>query len=321
MLDVAASTVAKNKISHARVLVLDDDLSSCLILADFLGQFCHVDHLTEMTDIHEELDRYKPDLILLDIFLGPHSGIEICKAIKQSALYADIPVIFITAAIEQEELEECWQAGCVDFISKPFSFTTLTNRVKVHLLLRFQAQMLQEKSYKDGLTGLYNRTYLSHAFPLHYAQCQREGAPLTILLLDIDWFKRYNDQYGHVQGDDCIVAVAEAIVSQTRRPLDMVFRYGGEEFLCLLPNTDSKGAENIAKQILNTVRELDIPHQQSDFATVTLSIGAYTSHSKETQALTELVELADQALYRAKAQGRNQYCRTEITAETLLTKE
>ena len=141
------------------------------------------------------------------------------------------------------------------------------------------------------------------------------------MLLDIDWFKRYNDQYGHVQGDDCIVAVAEAIVSQTRRPLDMVFRYGGEEFLCLLPNTDSKGAENIAKQILNTVRELDIPHQQSDFATVTLSIGAYTSHSKETQALTELVELADQALYRAKAQGRNQYCRTEITAETLLTKE
>lgn len=321
MLDIAASTVAKKKISQARVLVLDDDQSSCLILADFLSQFCHVDYVTAMTDIHQELERYQPDLILLDIFFGRHSGIEICQTLKQSALYADIPVIFITAAIEQQELEECWAAGCVDFITKPFSFTTLTNRVKVHLVLRFQAQMLKEKSYKDALTGLYNRAYLNHVFPLHYAQCQRQGAPLTLLLLDIDWFKRYNDHYGHVQGDDCIVAVAEAIVSQTRRPLDMVFRYGGEEFLCLLPNTDSKGAKIIAQHILAKVRMLEIPHQQSKFAMVTASVGAFTCHSKEAQELTELVELADQALYRAKANGRNQFCSTACVSETTTTRE
>lgn len=301
-------TIPLSQLAQSRVLIVDDDESNCLIVADFLSSLCQVHYVTTAEEIFAECESYQPDLIILDIFIGDESGLDICKSLKQSIEHKHLPVIFVTSSARHEELDQCWGAGCVDFIAKPVNFTTLINRVKVHLTLKYQQELLREQSYKDGLTGLYNRSYLSHIFPIQYAQCQRETLPLSLLLLDIDWFKRFNDEYGHVEGDACIKQVSEVIDSLARRPLDMVFRYGGEEFLCLLPNTQSEGAQLIANKIVGAVAALNIPHKHSDYERVTVSVGLYTHESEAALPLTKLVESADKALYEAKQKGRNQLC-------------
>ena len=316
MPDAADETILRSQIAHSRVLIVDDDESNCLIVADFLASLCQVHYVTSVADIWAQCDAYQPDLIILDIFIGDESGLEVCKKLKKSIEHKHLPVIFVTSSARHEELEECWGAGCVDFIAKPVNFTTLTNRVKVHLTLKYQQELLREQSYKDGLTGLYNRNYLSHIFPIQYAQCQRETLPLSLLLLDIDWFKRFNDEYGHVEGDACIRQVSKVIDSLSRRPLDMAFRYGGEEFLCLLPNTEREGAALIAQNIVTAVAALEIPHKHSDYEHVTASVGIYTHDSDVAIPLTRLIETADTALYQAKQQGRNQVCIAQDSGES-----
>jgi diguanylate cyclase (GGDEF)-like protein len=168
---------------------------------------------------------------------------------------------------------------------------------------------LQRLANLDGLTQVANRRYFEEVLQQEWKRSRREQAPLSLLLCDIDSFKLYNDSYGHLAGDDCLKRVAQAIEQSTRRPADFVARYGGEEFAILLPNTIIDGARFIADQIQQTIADLQIPHTDSPTCSiVTLSIGIACIIPSPQDNPEQLVSITDQALYAAKANGRNRYC-------------
>ncbi|MCE4553733.1 diguanylate cyclase domain-containing protein [Roseateles cellulosilyticus] len=168
-------------------------------------------------------------------------------------------------------------------------------------------QELRRLAFMDGLTGVANRAAFQQAMTVELAQHRRNGLPLGLILCDVDFFKRYNDHYGHLQGDDCLRRVAQALQQAARRPRDVAARYGGEEFVLLLPETDEAGVQTVARTIREAMDRLAIPHTTSDAAShVTLSLGTVSLRPGPDTLASDLVQAADDALYRAKAGGRNQ---------------
>ena len=173
---------------------------------------------------------------------------------------------------------------------------------------------LLEKVHYDVLTGIYNRRYMEENLNYIIKSLSRSGSKLSVLMMDIDYFKKYNDTYGHIIGDDCLKSVAETLAGSITRADDFVARYGGEEFVAILPNTDESGARMMAENILKKVRELGIPHESSDVADcVTISIGAATGDVEYMQTGTDYIKRADEALYMSKKGGRDRYTFLNIT--------
>ena len=167
--------------------------------------------------------------------------------------------------------------------------------------------MLENLSTTDGLTGLANRRRLDEVLDREWQRCLRDHAPLSLVLMDIDCFKEFNDHYGHLAGDDCLREVANVVASALKRPGDLAARYGGEEFICVLPATEARGAETLAHRIREGIKEIAIPHDFSPAADhVTLSYGAASLIPHEDQTPANLLQLADDLLYTAKQNGRNQ---------------
>jgi diguanylate cyclase (GGDEF)-like protein len=167
--------------------------------------------------------------------------------------------------------------------------------------------MLENLSATDGLTGIANRRRFDEFFEHEWRRCMREQLPLSLVLMDIDFFKEFNDHYGHLEGDDCLRHVADALVFVVKRPGDLVARYGGEEFTCVLPNTDAKGAETVAYKVRERMDDIGIPHRFSTAADhVTLSFGVAAMIPQKDQISSDLLKLADDLLYAAKHNGRNQ---------------
>ena len=167
---------------------------------------------------------------------------------------------------------------------------------------------LTDKVYHDVLTGVYNRRYLEDSLKRIAHSLKRSGDVLSVMMIDIDYFKFYNDTYSHSEGDICLKKVAKAIDRALLRPDDIVARYGGEEFTVILPYTDEKGARFIAERILNSVREMKIPHEKSEVSEyVTISIGLTVIDAEVSQDGEEYLKCADKALYQSKSNGRNQY--------------
>ncbi|EOW9285315.1 diguanylate cyclase, partial [Vibrio cholerae] len=232
-------------------------------------------------------------------------GLETCRQLKADKQLADIPVIFVTGLQHQTDEDACWDAGGVDFIQKPFNTNTLRNRVKAHLALKRQADLLRSLAYLDGLTGIYNRRYFDNVLSIQLAQHRRKLSPLAVLMIDIDYFKKYNDTFGHLAGDDALRKVASAL-KHIGRQADMVARYGGEEFVVLLADTDINGAVTVAKKMLHHVLELDIAHPQTPATKLSISVGiAVADEAKGYDS--NIIELADQQLYLSKQRGRNTY--------------
>ena len=289
-----------------QVLLVDDDLGNCLILEDCPQTICTPQSVHSGEEAISMCFNSPPDLVLLDLELHGISGLEVCRQLKSSYVTQNIPVIFITSHQEQEHLDNCWQAGCVDFVSKPLNHKTLLNRVKVHLELKYKTDALRQQTYTDALTGHFNRFYLNNFLPTSVSHCSRHAQPISTLMMDVDWFKQYNDTYGHVAGDACLQQVSEAIRNWVRRPIDIACRYGGEEFLCVLPDTDNKGVTHIASNILSEIQALQIAHCASPIGYVTASIGCFTLIPSASTEHDVLISEADAAMYQAKKNGRNQ---------------
>jgi len=169
-------------------------------------------------------------------------------------------------------------------------------------------QDLTNKVHYDALTGIYNRHYMEGNLRRAINETARAGGCLSVMMIDVDFFKKFNDTYGHHAGDECLKSVAGAIAGSLSRPDDFAARYGGEEFAVILPNTDDIGVRHIAGRILNNVRELSISHEKNEAADrVTVSIGATTSRPMYEQPAGDYIKCADEALYRSKRNGRNQY--------------
>lgn len=247
-----------------------------------------------------------PDLILLDVVMPGMDGLEVCRQLKSSPATAATPVIFITAQSDPTDETQALEAGGVDFISKPVNPAVVRARVRTHLTLKAQNELLRSLVFVDGLTGVANRRRFDEVLPAEWRRCRRSSTPLTLLMIDIDHFKRYNDHYGHPAGDACLQRVAATLKAHFSRSHDLVARYGGEEFVCLMPECDLAAGQRKAAELVAAVAALAIPHADSPTAgTVTLSIGIATVRPDCDGTPETLLATADSALYEAKAGGRN----------------
>ena len=289
----------------ARILVVDDQPLNIVAI----HQLFEGEHEMFMATGGEQALAFcratPPDLVLLDVVMPEPGGLAVCRALAADPATRDIPVIFVTGVDDPDGEAACWDAGGVDFITKPLNFQTVRNRVRVHLTLKRQADLLRRLAWLDGLTGIPNRRHFDDRLDAEWRRCARIDAPLSVVAIDIDHFKRFNDTYGHLAGDEALRAVAQAASACLARPGDLVARTGGEEFVCLLPHVDSDGAAAVAELIRQAVASLSIPHTGSDAGRVTVSLGVASVHPARAGESVDLLQAADRALYRAKAAGRD----------------
>jgi diguanylate cyclase (GGDEF)-like protein len=257
-----------------------------------------------------------PDLVLLDVVMPEMDGHEVCVQLKADEATRNIPVIFVTSHTDAEEETKGLELGAVDFIAKPVNPAVVRARVRTHLTLKAQSDLLRQMVFIDGLTGVANRRCFDERLETEWRRAARGALPLALLMLDVDHFKRFNDRYGHQVGDECLRRVASAIKGGLLRPGDLVARYGGEEFACILPGTDLDGALAVGAGIEHAVRGLQIDHADSDVSNaVTVSVGVSMSLPDRDGDPTRLLALADAQLYRAKHSGRGRACGAVLGAK------
>lgn len=294
-------------IDRPRLLIVDDQPINIQTLYEIFAS----DHEVFMaTSGQQALDFCRentpPDLILLDIVMPGMDGLETCRRLKSDAFTSHIPIIFVTAQSDPADETRAIEAGGIDFISKPINAAVVRVRVKTHLTLKAQTDMLRSLAFVDGLTGLANRRQFDDALETEWRRCHRSNTPLSLLMIDLDYFKRYNDYYGHQMGDVCLQRIASLLKVSFKRASDLTARYGGEEFVCLMPECDPLDAQTKAEKLRAGVVVLGIAHADSPVAQhVTLSIGVSTVVPDSTHNPAALIAAADAALYSAKNNGRN----------------
>ncbi len=296
------------------ILLVDDDPTSVALLARPLSKLGQLRFTPSGADALRLAHTRVPDLVLLDVEMPGMTGFEVCSAMKASPALRDVPVIFITSHDGLEQELTGLELGAADFITKPLRIPLVIARIKTQLTMKAMADALRRAATTDPLTGLANRRQLDELIGREASRCQRNGSPLSVLMIDVDCFKLYNDRYGHQAGDDCLRAVAGVVGRVARRPADLAARYGGEEFCVLLPDTPRDGAALVARRLLEGIDLLRLPHAMSTVADhLTISIGCATSRlsgeqmgsRRRCQEPSELVAAADAALYAAKRAGRH----------------
>ncbi|WP_240912394.1 diguanylate cyclase [Vibrio fluvialis] len=300
------------------VLVVDDQATNIQLIYQLLKNEYDVLMATTGQQAIVVCREHKPDLILMDVLMPDINGWETCKILKRDPDIATIPVIFVTALTDQDDENACWDAGAVDFLQKPINANTLKHRVRAHLTLKHQSDLLRSLAYVDGLTGISSRRHFDQYMEAQMGHAFRKQESLGVLLIDIDFFKQYNDRYGHIAGDDCLRQVAQSLKQSCLRSADMVARYGGEEFVLVLPDTNERGLERIAQRIKQQLEQEAIAHIGSPTSLLTVSAGGAVYLPGELPDGAEaMLILADTMLYKAKAEGRNRSCIEVLHAEVL----
>ncbi len=299
-----------------RLLVVDDQP----VNIQALHQAFAADHQVLMATSGEQAlalcISQQPDLVLLDVVMPGMNGHEVCRRLKADAETRDIPVIFITAHDDEAAETLGLELGAADFISKPINPKIVRARAHTHLTLKAQSDQLRQWAYIDGLTGAHNRRYFDERLDAEWRRAARSRSALSLVLLDVDFFKPYNDRYGHQAGDDCLRLVATSLRANLKRPGDLIARYGGEEFVCLLPDTALPGAMVVAQQLGAAVHALRIEHGDSTVAAVvTVSLGVCAQPGPAPGDATTLLRQADAQLYRAKSEGRHRACGAELRGD------
>ncbi len=258
----------------------------------------------------------RPAVLLVDI---ARCGPEACRLLREPAAMKDVPLLALTDRPAREACEEAAAADAHDFVCKPACVGELIGRVRAALAFRRQLDecrrhtrelervngKLAELAVIDELTGVPNRRFFNHVAAREWARAAREGSPLSLILIDIDHFKWYNDHYGHQRGDECLRRVALALAGEARRPGDVVARYGGEEFAALLARTALPGALSVAETLRTRVEALGLEHGASPGGRVTISLGVASTVPQRARSLESLLGAADSAIYAAKREGRN----------------
>jgi diguanylate cyclase (GGDEF)-like protein len=312
-----------------RILVIEDTLTALKVVCHQLEKlgFRPIparDGVAGLRLYEEE----KPDLVLLDVILPGMNGMEIARRIRGMESESEwTPIIFLTSRARDQDIEEAINAGGDDYLIKPVSEVVLGAKVRAmerlvqmrHSLVVMSSRLdeangeLKRLSLVDGLTGIPNRRKLDESLEREWRRCKRGNLPFTLFMADVDYFKQFNDTYGHQAGDECLRAVAQALAGQVHRSGDLVARYGGEEFGVILPETDLGGAIILAESMRRAVEALAIPHMNSSVSpVVTLSIGVASMRAEGGTQPDALLRAADQALYAAKRGGRNRInCQAE----------
>jgi diguanylate cyclase (GGDEF)-like protein len=293
---------------NGRILVVDDAMENIQILHAALQDEHEVLFAMDGPRALEIARTQLPDLILLDAVMPGMDGYAVCRELFASAETADIPVIFVTALKSPEDETRALGAGAADFISKPVNAAVVRARVRTQLTVKRQRDVLRELILTDSLTGVANRRAFDERLDMEWRRCGRAQLAVSLLLVDIDHFKLYNDHYGHPAGDATLVQVAGAMERAAGRGQDLVARYGGEEFAVLLPQLDLQGATGVARRLMHELEILDLPHAASPTSPrLTVSIGISAMVPGEHGMPADLIQVADSLLYQAKAGGRNRF--------------
>ena len=289
------------------VLIIDDHETVIMALEKILRPDYTVFAALNGSEGIRLAEKYLPDVILLDIMMLEMDGYAVLAELKKSDPTKSIPVIFLTALTSDADEEKGLLLGAVDYIVKPFSPAIVKLRLTNQIKILDQIRTIEKLSLSDQLTGLPNRRAFEERIKIEWARAIREQTPISILITDIDKFKDYNDTYGHLQGDAVLQAIGKAFSNVLKRPADFIARWGGEEFITVLPNTNSAGALDIAEQIRKSAEATKI-HSKSDIiSNITVSIGVNAQESP-CGKLEDFFHGADVALYDAKRIGRNCVC-------------
>lgn len=303
-----------------KVLVAEYNLADRLIIRRYLLSMGHDIVLVEdAEEAIEQFDKEDPDLVLVDVHMPGLDGYAAVKRMRTMAKEWR-PILFISSHTEPDDFVNGIKAGADDFLYKPINRDVLEAKliamdrivamrkqlITVTAELAWETEKAQQIANIDGLTGLANRRYLDQVLEQEIKRAARERQPLTIIMVDIDYFKIYNDHFGHLAGDDALRKVARLLQNSVNRAADLVSRYGGEEFCIVLPNTNARGATEIAQELRRTVKDARIPHADGlDFPWLTISLGLSCQIPDTDASVENLIQLADKALYQAKAAGRN----------------
>ena len=306
-----------------KVLIVDDSPTIRAALRGLVQKMGH--SVIEAEDGSKALAIYaqdRPDLVLIDVVMPVMDGYEAARQMRHSRPDEWVPIIFLSSKEADQDLDRAIEAGGDDYLVKPVSFVVLN--AKIRALQRIEStrtkllemsrdlaaanRELESLSRQDGLTEIANRRYFDSYLLTEVKRASRERLPLSLILADVDYFKAFNDCYGHQAGDDCLRRVAAALKAVGRRPADVAARYGGEEFAMVLPSTAMEGAVDVAKSLARAIEALAIPHARSSVGTqLTLSQGIASLIPAHDTTSESIIEFADQALYQAKQQGRNRY--------------
>lgn len=288
------------------ILIVDDSESSLALLSACLKDY-HVLCLSDSSQAIALAKQEQPDLIILDIKMPGIDGYEICRQLKQQDDTSNIPIIFVTGLDDEVNEIDGLSVGANDYITKPIRPAVVRARVALQLQLKSSRDQLAKQANTDGLTGVSNRRHFETIVTNEWNRAVRYGNTLNLLMIDIDYFKLFNDHYGHSTGDSCLKSVAQCLKDLSRRANELVARLGGEEFVCLLAQMPKEQAVERAEQILSAVRVMNIPHIASNCSNiVTVSMGLASCCPTGYESWQNLLEKADQALYKAKRAGRNQ---------------
>ena len=289
-----------------KVLVVDDDTINRDVLCELLQPEYTVLLAKNGAQALERAARHLPDLVLLDVMMPDMGGFEVLRRLRATPQLEHVSVIFISGLDRPEDEAAGLKMGASDYIAKPFNATVVLARVALHLQLVRQRRLLERLAHVDGLTELANRRRFDDVYEVEWQRARRSGQPLSLALLDVDSFKQFNDLYGHPAGDRALRAVARVAGTHMRRPADLAARYGGEELVLVMPETDAVQAQQIARALGEAVLGLGIAHAGSAAAScVTVSIGGATLDAALPESAAARFEAADVQLYRAKQGGRN----------------
>jgi diguanylate cyclase (GGDEF)-like protein len=293
---------------QSKILIIDDDERYIQSLSSLLESQYAIVTTAESENALNIAMVEQPHLVLLDLMMEGIDGYQVIRELKQNLETADIPIIIVTGSHDFRDETLCLKLGAVDYITKPYNPEIVKARVHTHVEMKRQKDFLKTLSYQDGLTGIANRRYFDDALIREHRRCKRNGTPLSLLMIDIDFFKAYNDIYGHLTGDDCLKLVVLTMQEQLSRSSDLLARYGGEEFICVLPDTDLEGAKVIAERMRSAILEQQIPHKKGVGGMITVSLGVVSGMPREGVDPRKFLISADQCLYRAKVSGRNRIC-------------
>lgn len=312
-----------------KILIVEDSRSNPASLQHYVEHFGATAICASNGESAIELfERHRPDLLLLDIVLPDMDGLAVATRIRAMEHAGEwTPIIFLSSAGQDNDIEKGIAAGGDDYLLKPISEIVLGAKIRAMqrlVLMRASLLSLTRKldaanqeltriSSIDNLTGIANRRYFDEALSIEWRRARRHSNPVALLMCDIDFFKLYNDTFGHMAGDKCLREIAATISRHSERPSDTVARHGGEEFAVILAETTIGGALMVAEKIQQGVRELNLRHPSSPFSQVTLSIGIASAAPGFDNPPDDLVLAAEKALHRAKHEGRDRVCRADAT--------
>ena len=287
------------------ILIVEDNYTNIEALSEILADEYELHIAKDGPDAIETATELLPDIILLDIVMQEMDGYEVLAILKKSNRTQKIPVIIITGLSNTDDERKGLMLGAADYITKPFSPAIVELRVKNQIKILEQLHTIEQLSMIDQLTGLPNRRSCDLRFNEEWDRAKREDSTISMLMIDIDRFKNYNDTYGHQQGDIALQEFATTVRHDLHRTIDFVGRWGGEEFMVLLSKTGVKGANEVAERIRKHIEEMEIPSLNEAASKITVSIGINTSKVDSADTSHDFFSGADKALYAAKISGRN----------------